>query len=67
VKDHPFIVRTGRRVIQGLKKGYWEGKKGEAMALFGSGGFLELSVREGSAQKMLKLKRGDRILVQVTN
>jgi len=40
-----------------LKKGYWEGKKDEPIALFGSGGFLEISVKEGNAQKMLKMKR----------
>jgi len=67
VKDQPFIIKTDKRIIKGLKRGYWEGKKGEAMALFGSGGFLELSVREGRAQKILKVKKGDRILVQVTN
>ena len=58
-KGHPFVIRVGERAIQGLKKGYWEGKKNELMALFGSGGFLEISVREGNAQKMLKVKRGD--------
>jgi S-adenosylmethionine hydrolase len=42
-----------------LQKGYWEGKKGEPIALFGSGGFLEISVREGNAQKALKVRRGD--------
>jgi S-adenosylmethionine hydrolase len=33
------------------------------MALVGSGGFLEISVREGSAQKMLRMRRGDKIKV----
>jgi S-adenosylmethionine hydrolase len=46
-----------------LKKGYWEGKKGELIALLGSGGFLEISVREGNAQKLLKAKRGDPIII----
>jgi hypothetical protein len=63
VKGRPFVIRTGRRVIRGLKKGYWEGEKGELMALFGSGGFLEISVREGRAQKTLKVKEGDSIQV----
>ena len=67
VKDHPFIVRTGKRIIRGLRKGYWDGKKDEPMVLLGSGGFLEISVREGSAQKILKVKRGDNIIVQITN
>ncbi len=65
VKDHSFVIRTGRRAIQGLKKGYWEGKGNEPMALIGSGGFLEISIREGNAQKILKLKKGDQILIEI--
>ena len=65
VKDRPFVIRAGKRGIQGLKKGYWEGRKGDFMAVFGSGGFLEISVREGSAQKTLKVKEGDPIVVSI--
>jgi S-adenosylmethionine hydrolase len=61
IRGRPFVIRAGRRTIRGLKKGYWEGEKGEPIALFGSGGFLEISVKEGSAQKVLKMKRGDPI------
>jgi S-adenosylmethionine hydrolase len=67
VRDDSLVVRIGKRTIQGLKKGYWEGKKNEPIALIGSGGFLEISVREGSAQKILKVKRGDRIVVSTIN
>ncbi len=62
-KKQPFVIRAGRKTIRDLKKGYWEGKKGELIALLGSGGFLEVSVREGNAQKMLKVKRGDPIQI----
>jgi S-adenosylmethionine hydrolase len=62
-KDYSFAVRIGRLTIQGLKKGYWEGKKGEPIVLIGSGGFLEISVREGNAQKSLKVNKGDPIIV----
>jgi hypothetical protein len=61
VQGCPFVIRAGRKSIPGLKEGYWEGKKGEPIALLGSGGFLEISVREGSAQKILKVKKGDKI------
>jgi len=61
VKGHSFVIKTGRRTIQGLKKGYWEGKRNETIALIGSGGFLEISVKEGNAQKRLKAKKGDKI------
>jgi S-adenosylmethionine hydrolase len=63
VRDDSFVVRVGKRSIQGLKKAYWEGKKNDPMALIGSGGFLEVSIREGSAQKMLKVKKGDPIWI----
>jgi hypothetical protein len=65
IKGRPFVIRAGRKTIRGLKEGYWEGKKGELIALLGSGGFLEISVREGNAQKALKIKRGDAITVAI--
>jgi S-adenosylmethionine hydrolase len=61
----PVVIKAGGRSINGLKRGYWEGKKGAPMALVGSGGFLEVSVREGNARKMLKMKKGDKIKVIV--
>ena len=66
VRKGSFVVRVGKRNIQGLKKAYSEGKKNELMALIGSGGFLEISVREGNAQKVLEVKRGDRITVEIS-
>jgi S-adenosylmethionine hydrolase len=63
IRSRPFAIRAGRKSIRGLKKGYWEGKKGEPIALLGSGGFLEISVREGNAQKTLKVKKGDPIQI----
>ena len=65
VKDHSFVIRVGKRTIRGLKKGYWEGKRNEAMALIGSGGFLEISVREGNAQKRLRVKKGDQVTIVI--
>lgn len=64
-KRQPFVIRAGRKTIHGLKKGYWEGKKGELIALLGSSGLLEISVREGNAQKMLTVKRGDNIEIKL--
>jgi len=62
-KSRPFSVKAGRVSFSGLKRGYWEGRGGEAIALIGSGGFLEISVREGSAAKRLKMRKGDRIRI----
>jgi len=63
VQGRPFVIRAGRKSIPGLKEGYWQGKKGEPISLLGSGGFLEVSVRDGDAQKILKVRKGDPILV----
>lgn len=65
-KNHSFLVRVGKRMIEGLTRRYGEGEKNEPITLFGNGGFLEIAVRDGNAQKRLKVKRGDRVFVQNT-
>ena len=64
-RSHNFLIKMGRQRIHSLKKGYWEGKEGELMALIGSGGFLEISIRERSAQESLQMKRGGKIKVRI--
>jgi S-adenosylmethionine hydrolase len=64
IQSRPFVILVGGKVISGLKTGYLEGKKGELIAILGSGGFLEISIREGNAKKTLKVKRGDIIQVE---
>ncbi len=63
-KGDRIEVQAGGTRISGLKKGYWQGRKGEPIALFGSAGFLEISIREGSAQRSLGLNRGDSVVVR---
>ncbi len=65
IQRRSFLIKAGRGTVRRVTGGYWEGKKGEPIALFGSSGFLEVAVREGSAEKRLKMKRGDRIIVSV--
>jgi S-adenosylmethionine hydrolase len=64
-KDRSFVIHIGRSTIRGIKKGYWEGKKNEPIALFGGGGFLEISIREGNAHQLLKVRRGDPIRIEI--
>lgn len=64
-KDRSFVIRVGRRTIRSLKRRYGEGKNNEPIALFGSGGFLEISIREDNAQKLLKVRRRDPIEIQL--
>ena len=65
-RGRSFVIRAGGENIRGFKRGYWEGKKGELIALLGSGGFLEISAREGKAQRVLKAKRGDPIQIIIS-
>lgn len=60
----PFVISVGKRIIRGLKKGYREGSRGKPIALIGSGGFLEISIREGSAQNLLNIRKGNRVVVR---
>ena len=57
-----FSIRVGDHTIpgpiRGIKRGYWEGRKGETLALIGSGGLLEVSVRQGDASKKWKVRKG---------
>jgi S-adenosylmethionine hydrolase len=61
-----FVIRIRRRSIRHVKKGYWEGRGDDPIGLIGSSSFLEVSVREGSAQKTLKAKRGDPIVISTS-
>lgn len=64
IKDHKFVIRIGEEKILKISQGYWEGRRGKPLALFGSAGFLEIAVREGSAQKRLGLNRGDTVIIE---
>ncbi|HEY0995914.1 MAG TPA: SAM-dependent chlorinase/fluorinase, partial [Gemmatimonadaceae bacterium] len=47
-----------------VRRTYAEGGEGEAIALVGSSGFVEIAVRDGSAAAGLGLLRGDRVLLR---
>ena len=64
-KKRPMVILVGKRVIRGLKRSYWEARKGELLALIGSGDFLEISVREGNAEKALKSRQGDKVRIRL--
>jgi len=62
-KGRPLVTKIGKITMRGLKKAYCEGRKNEPITLIGSGGFLEISLREGNAKKLLKARRGDPIQI----
>ena len=57
-------VKVAKTAIKSLSKTYGDHKKGEVIALIGSGGNLEISVVKGSAAKKLKAAAGDVIRVR---
>jgi S-adenosylmethionine hydrolase len=51
-------------LIQGISTYYAQARRGEPLALIGSADFLEIALREGSAEKVLGLKRGSSLILK---
>jgi S-adenosylmethionine hydrolase len=62
--DGSLETRIGRHRIVGLVNHYAEGVSGEAVALVGSRGCLEIAVNCGSAAETLRASRGDDVWVK---
>jgi S-adenosylmethionine hydrolase len=60
-------VAVGAMKIAGVGTSYGEGGPGEAVALVGSSGYLEIAVNLGSAQRLLSASVGDRVRVRIGN
>jgi len=63
--NRPFLVHVGKWTIGSLSEGYWQGEGAEPLAIMGSGEFLEISIREKSAERVLRAKRGDPVSVEI--
>ncbi len=68
--DERIMLKADSRVsiggveVIGIKRAYADVGRGQLLALVGSGGFLEVAVREGSAAERLSLRPGDPIVVE---
>jgi S-adenosylmethionine hydrolase len=60
-----FTLEINGRTIDAHRQFYAEAEPGEAFSIWGSAGFLEISVRNGSAKEILGAGRGDKILVRM--
>ncbi len=58
-------IHLGRTTIRGLARTYSDVPIGGALALVGSSGFLEISVREGSAVRRLRARAGAKVAVSL--
>ncbi|OHB41047.1 MAG: hypothetical protein A2Y11_04095 [Planctomycetes bacterium GWC2_39_26] len=54
----------GKKKIMGLSETYTDVKPGEPLVLFGSAGFLEVSVNQGNAQRYFKADKGSKIIIE---
>jgi S-adenosylmethionine hydrolase len=57
-------ITVGRRTLRSLSRTYADAKKGELIALVGSTGHLEISVNQGSASRVTRLKKGTLVRVR---
>jgi S-adenosylmethionine hydrolase len=58
------LVEVGGEEVSGMRTHYAAAEMGELLALIGSGGTLEISVRNGNAAERLSAGRGDRVNVR---
>lgn len=63
IKNEKVKIEIGKRKIVGVKRSYVSVRKGKILALFGSSGFLEISVNLRSASKILGIKRGETVKI----
>jgi S-adenosyl-L-methionine hydrolase (adenosine-forming) len=56
--ERPLTVQVGRRMVRRRARNYAERPAGELFAIVGSGGYLEVSVNQGSAAKVLGCESG---------
>jgi hypothetical protein len=59
------VVVVAGREIAGVHRTYADVAMGEALALVGSEGHLEVAVREGSAARSLILHPGDKVVLRL--
>ncbi len=57
-------VEVAGQEITGVRRAYAQAEPGEILALVGSSGYLEVSVREGSAALMLGVRPGDEVVLR---
>ena len=65
LESRPILIKGKNWRIGSLRRTYGEGRPGAAMALFGSGGLLEISLNRGNALKTLGLKPGDPVIIRL--
>ena len=58
-----LLIIAGKKKIKKISTSYADAGDKETLAIFGSSGYLEISVRAGSARDILDLKKGDKLVL----
>jgi S-adenosylmethionine hydrolase len=64
IGNRPWQMKGKGWHIQQIQETYGDARPGQALALFGSAGLLEIAVNRGNAQQTLGLKPGDSIYIK---
>ncbi|MCX5886159.1 MAG: SAM-dependent chlorinase/fluorinase [Proteobacteria bacterium] len=62
-RDKRFAIRVAYLVVNRVSDAYYEGKEGDLLALFSSSDWLEISMKNGNAKELLKVGKGEEIVV----
>jgi hypothetical protein len=62
-KSENLVIVVGRRKLNKISNSYADVGVGDVVAIFGSSGYLEISVNHGSARDGLNLKKGDKLVL----
>jgi len=62
--DQMIEIKIGRERIRGIKMAYAEARNQEIMALWGSGGFLEISLKERNLHRERGWGKGERVSIR---
>lgn len=66
IQNQDLVLRVGGASIAGLSRTYTDVEPGEPVAYFGSGGHLEIGVRESNAARALRVQVGAPVLVSAS-
>jgi S-adenosylmethionine hydrolase len=61
----PFTLTVGKGKVGTMQRSYADGAQGELFAIWGSGGYLEVSSNRNSAARLSGAERGAEVVVQV--
>ena len=62
--DEKIIIKLKKQRIKGFSQSYGESAPGNVLAIIGSSGYLEIAVNQGSAEKYLNCRPGEKLYIE---